>query len=174
MHMNTCARAHTHTHTHTYTHPTHHTHYTPAHSTKYHRGHDCVPWSWMCEAVLRLHHNSTLGHQALRTTYWLFPSTNLDLPLPLHSLLSPATKQSKREDKDRMTPFMSISRDLQSSIQHQEETESKSTTDATILTFRDNDHRYVGIAETGISRGETFTFSPAQEEADAEGVWVGR
>ena len=71
-----------------------------------------------------------------------------------------------------MTPCESISGDQpQPRDRYQVEAESRSTTDATILTFRDGDQQQrVGTAGAGVSGGETFTFSPAQEEADNDRV----
>ena len=70
-----------------------------------------------------------------------------------------------------MSPCESISGDQQQpSDRYQEEAESRSTNDATILTFRAGDQRRVGTAGAGVPGGELFTFSPAQEEADSERV----
>ena len=66
---------------------------------------------------------------------------------------------------------MSFSGGQLSREESQEENKSESTTDATILTFRDGEHRYVSTAEArGISGGETLTFSPPWEEGDVEEV----
>lgn len=71
-----------------------------------------------------------------------------------------------------MTPCESISGEQQQPRdRYQEEVESRSTADATILTFRAGDQRHVAAAsEAGVTGGEMFTFSPAQEEAEHERV----
>lgn len=87
---------------------------------------------------------------------------------PLHSCPTAATRQRKKEE-DKLSLHGSFSAGQLHTEGNREETDL--STDATILTFRDGEHRYVSTAEAaGVSGGETLTFSSAREEGEVEGV----